>query len=201
MISPWLGIVLVLTALGCLMGGLRLYQRLAQPHPEVLRKILHVGMGLVTLSFPWLFDRFWPVLVLAVLSVALLGSLRLFSALKRSLGSVVSGVARASLGDIYFPVAVTVLFLLFLNGPGTPSDSHTLADFDRRAILYCVPLLLLTLADAAAALVGVSYGRLRYETVDGVKSAEGSLAFFTSAFFCIHVPLLLCTDGAEPSRC
>ena len=32
------------------------------------------------------------------------------------------------------------------------------------------------------------------DTVDGQKSAEGSVAFFTVAFFCAHVPLLLGTD-------
>jgi phytol kinase len=55
-------------------------------------------------------------------------------------------------------------------------------------------VLLLTLADAAAALVGIRYGQLRYLTADGVKSAEGSFAFFTCSFLCIHIPLLLCTD-------
>jgi phytol kinase len=186
MISPWLGIAVVLLALGGLMGGLRLYQRLAQPHPEVVRKFLHVGMGLVTLSFPWLFDQAWPVILLAVLSIVLLASLRLVGALKESLGSVVSGVARASLGEIYFPLAVSVLFVLFL-------QQREMA-FERRAVLYCIPVLLLTLADAAAALVGVRYGRWCYATEDGVKSAEGSVAFFTCAFFCTHVPLLLFTD-------
>jgi phytol kinase len=186
MMAPWLGIALVLAVLGGLMAGLRIYQRLAAPHPEVVRKFLHVGMGLVTLSFPWLFDRAWPVLVLAFLSVALLTSLRLVGVLKKGLGSIVGGVARASLGEIYFPVAVAVLFLLFLRHEDWP--------FERRAILYCIPVLLLTLADAAAALVGVIYGRRHYETADGAKSVEGSFAFFACAFFCIHIPLLLATN-------
>src|SRR5262249_18012010 len=155
---------------------------LASPHPEVVRKLLHMGMGLVTLSFPWLFDETWPVIVLAVLSIALLTSARLVAGLKSSLGSVVSGVARASLGEISFPVGVAVLFVLLIHGGAAP--------FDLRAVLYCIPVLLLTLADAAAALIGITYGRLQYPTADGVKSAEGSVAFFACAFFCTHVPLL-----------
>ena len=47
---------MVLLALGVLLGGLTLCRRWAAPHPELLRKLLHAGMGLVTLSFPWLFD-------------------------------------------------------------------------------------------------------------------------------------------------
>jgi phytol kinase len=61
-------------------------------------------------------------------------------------------------------------------------------------LLYGIPILLLTLADAMAALVGVRYGHAHYETSDGRKSIEGSIAFFLVAFFCVHVPLLLFAD-------
>ena len=57
----WLGMAIVLAALGSLLASLRLYQKWASPHAELLRKLLHVGMGLVSLSFPWLFDSSWPV--------------------------------------------------------------------------------------------------------------------------------------------
>ena len=52
----------------------------------------------------------------------------------------------------------------------------------------------MTLADAVAALVGITYGKLRYVTGDGFKSAEGSVAFLSIAFLSVHVPLLLFTD-------
>jgi phytol kinase len=184
--NPWLGIALVLAALALLLGGLRLFQKCATPHPELVRKILHVGMGLVAVSFPWLFDASWPILLLAALSLGGMLALRLVKGLRTSVGTVVSGVDRTSLGEIYFPLAVAILFHLYLFenelGPAY------------RVVLYCIPLLLLTLADAAAALVGIYYGRLRYTTADGLKSTEGSLAFFLCAFLCVHVPLLLATD-------
>jgi phytol kinase len=184
-VNPILGIIFVLAILGGLMGGLRLYQTLAAPHPELVRKLLHIGMGLTTLSLPWLFDTAWPVLVLAGLSIVALGALRILSNFRAGLGNVLSAVARSSLGEIYFPMAVTALFLLYLYvDPENPA----------RLMLYCIPILLLTLADAAAALIGISYGRLHYETADGQKSAEGSLAFFTCAFLVVHIPLLLFTD-------
>ncbi len=186
MVNPWIGMALVLAFLGGLMGGLRAYQTLGSPHPELVRKLLHMGMGLVTLTFPWLFDESWPVLTLAGLSIVGLLSLRFARTLGGGLGSVVAGVNRVSLGEIYFPIAVAILFVLFLNeDPEKP---------ERRLVLYCVPILLLALADAAAALVGVGYGRWRYTTADGEKSVEGSIAFFTLAFFCVHVPLLLLTE-------
>jgi phytol kinase len=103
--------------------------------------------------------------------------------LKEGLGDVLGAVARDSLGEFYFVVSVAVLFVLT---HGEPEPLGT--------ILYCVPLLILALADAVAALVGIRYGQVQYHTVDGRKSAEGSVAFFTVAFFSAHVPLLLATE-------
>jgi phytol kinase len=175
MMNPWLGMGLVLGALTVLMGALHAYGARCHPHPEVPRKLLHVGMGLVTLTFPWLFAATWPVWTLAGLSALLLGALKLPSPLQRRLGGVLDGVARASLGDLYFPLSVAIVFQLT----------------DRDPLLYCIPLLLLTLADAVAALIGIFYGHVHYPAVGGWKSVEGSIAFFLVAFFSTHVPLLL----------
>jgi len=181
----WLGIAIVLTALGGLLGGLRVYQIFSTPHPELLRKCLHVGMGLVAISFPWLFDESWPVLVLGAISLVGMAAMRTVKTLSTSVGMVVSSVGRVSLGEIYFPVAIAVQWHLYL---------YAVAPDEYRVLLYCIPLLLLTLADAAAALVGVNYGNQQYETSEGMKSAEGSLAFFLCAFLCVHIPLLLGSD-------
>lgn len=177
MMSPWLGIALVLATLLGLLLLLRLYRRLAAPHPEVLRKLLHVGMGLVTLSFPWLFSAIWPVWVLAGCSLLMLAAVRFIGPLRASLGGVVDGVSRSSLGDFYFPISVALVF--------------TLAD--RNPLLYVIPILVLTLADAVAALIGIFYGHRHYTSLAGEKSLEGSVAFFTVAFLSMHVPLLLFT--------
>jgi phytol kinase len=184
-INPWLGMGAVLAALGGLTAGLRFWQVRGGPHPELVRKLLHMGMGLVTLSFPWVFASAWPVVLLAVLAVAGLLLLRL-----TPLGAVLSAVKRPSFGEVYFPVAVAVLFVLYAAADWRPAD--------HRLVLYLVPVLLLAIADAAAALIGVGYGRYHYATSDGAKSAEGSVAFYMSAFFCVHVPLLLLTGVGRP---
>jgi phytol kinase len=177
MLNPWFGMGLVLLGLVGLMGGLRLWQRSGRPHPELVRKLLHVGMGSVALSFPWLFADTWPVLLLAAITAPGMLALRLSRRLKERLGGVIGGVARSqSLGEVYFPLGVAGLFWLAWDKP----------------LLYCIALLLLAVADAAAALVGVRYGRLRFAA--GEKSAEGSLAFFVAAFWCAYLPLLLWGD-------
>jgi phytol kinase len=178
MVKPWLGVGLVTLLFAALMSGLRAARRARATDPEAIRKSLHVGMGLATLALPWLFVERWPVLFLATLFTLFLITLRVFAPLRRRFGGVIDGVARDSLGDVGFPVAVGCVFLL--------------SDGDR--LLFCIPMLILALADAAAALVGTRYGRLRYVTPDGHKSIEGSLAFLVVAHLSAHTPLVLFTD-------
>ncbi|MXW18443.1 MAG: hypothetical protein F4123_11595 [Gemmatimonadetes bacterium] len=173
-----LAMAALLAALAILLVVLKAAESRGHLHPESLRKGVHVGMGLVVLPLPWIFDRAWPVIVLAVLACGALVATRSIRSLRGGIGTVLGGVGRDTLGEIYFPIAVTVLFVL---GRG---------DW----LLYVVPILMLTLADAVAALVGVRYGLFQYQTSEGTKSLEGSLAFFLVAFFSAHLPLLLLTD-------
>lgn len=178
MLHPWLGIALVLAILLGAMAALKAYARRCAPHPEWVRKLLHMSMGLVTLGFPWLFSESWPVLVLATCACAYFAALRVPGPLQRHLGGVLDSVERDSPGEIYFALAVAILFVLARGD----------------VVLFTIPVLLLTFADAVCALIGVRYGRLRYPTGEGEKSAEGSAAFFAVAFGCAHVPLLLFTQ-------
>lgn len=175
MVSPWLGMGLVLGALGGTAAGLRRFQCRRRPHPETVRKLFHVAGGVVCLGLPWLFDD--PRPVAALTGIATLGFLviRLARPLRRTIGSVVHAVARPSLGDLGFPLGVGLLFVL--------SDGDPLR--------FGVPVLVLTFADPAAALVGMRWGHHTYETLDGRKSLEGSSAFFVVALLCAAIPLLV----------
>ena len=173
-----LGIAGVLAALGLVFGGLRWVQVRYDTDPEWTRKLAHVLMGVVTLTFPWVFDTFWPVAVLGGVAVMLMVVVRSVDDVRTSVGSVIHSVGRHSYGEIYFPIAVVALFALAGDDP----------------VLYSVPLLTLGFADPAAALVGLRHGQVFYGTSDGTKSGEGSAGFFLVAFFCTHVPVLLFTS-------
>lgn len=181
MLNPWLGIFLVATSLAGLIAALHVFQKSHAPHPELVRKLLHITMGLVALSFPWIFAASWPVWVLAIISMSGLLMLKAHRGLKKQLGNVIHGIQRESLGELYFPLAVAILFDIT----------------EGNAILFCVPVLVLALADATAALVGVFYGKLHYTTAEGDKSIEGSVAFFFVTFLSVHIPLLLFTDTSR----
>lgn len=178
MLTPWIGIPTILAALAGLLAGLRRYRAWAEVEPEWTRKIAHVAMGGVTLTFPWVFEAVWPVVVLAALALVLMIGLRIFDPLHEAMGQALYGVDRASYGEICFPIAIGLLFFLSRGDP----------------ILFCVPILLLGLADPAAAAIGLRHGKILYTTDEGIKSGEGSAGFFLVAFFCVHIPLLLGTE-------
>ena len=134
--------------------------------PEALRKCVHVALGLYCLSFPLIFEETWQVATVCGIAILLMLALRIGRARSEGLGSVLHGVGRESYGEILFAASVALLF--HLKG--------------ERDILYLLPIATLTLADAAAAIVGSQYGRRIFHIEDGTKSFEGTTIFFLLAW-------------------
>jgi len=166
-------ILILSTWFTILFGAVELWRRLLHPNTETTRKASHIASGLSALIFPFIFNSSQPVFILCVLSVVLMSAGKYAGALRS-----VHGVARQTYGTSYFPIAVFVIFWL---------------SQDQRAY-YVISILVLTLADASAALIGKTYGTLQYSVEDDKKTLEGSFAFLTATFLCVHVPLLLMTN-------
>jgi phytol kinase len=171
--STWLAIAAALAAFLLLFLALQVLAQTAPGRPEITRKLLHTGSGLLTLAFPFLFREAWPVLLLTGASALIVAAARFVPVVRMRVGEVTGGVGRTTYGELYFPLAVALLFLI------------TLGD---DPLLFVIPVLVLTLADTASAVVGMRYGVTRY--FGARKSLEGSAAFAVAAFFCVHVPLL-----------
>ena len=140
--------------------------------PEVSRKTVHLLGGLTALTFPYLFQSHWTVFGLA------LGFLAIGVVTKRAgLLQSVHGVARASSGAFYFPLAIYLIFVLSRARP----------------VLYFIAILVMSISDTLAALVGGTYGRVKFQVEGNLKSLEGSTVFFVVTFLCVHLPLLLVT--------
>ena len=148
------------------------WRHCGSPPFEWTRKLVHFGGGLVSLTLPWIVRSHWTVLVLGILFAAII-------LLTRRMGLLASvhGVSRSSQGGIYFPIAVYGMFLLAADQPA----------------FYLISLAALVVSDALAALVGSSYGRVRYRVEGDRRSIEGSLVFFLATFLAVHLPLLLMT--------
>ena len=176
--SPWAAIGLFSIGMLVLIGILAVLKKTTRLSAETVRKFFHLGGGAAALTLPWLFDSLWPVAVLAGMCVLLFLTLRLVPRLREGPGQVLQSVTRQSVGEFSFLFGVLAVFAI-------ASDD---------VVIYSIGILVLAIADTAAALVGVFYGQHAYEVPGGKKSAEGSSAFLLTAFLCAHVPLLLFTD-------
>jgi phytol kinase len=176
-VPQWTACAAAFGAFLLLLVGLDAYARGSGAPAEVTRKLLHSGSGALTLTFPFLFRDLWPVLLLTGTSAGLLAAVRFVAPLRARLGAVANRVARPTLGELYFPLAVAVIFCFTRNEP---------------PLLFVIPILILTLADSICAIVGGRYGTIRLPR--SRKTLEGSAAFAVVAFLCVHAPLLLWSD-------
>lgn len=178
-LSPWAGAAIVLGLTGLLLGVVTWWRTAARPAGEHTRKAVHVGMGTIATTLPWLFEGTVPVLSLAGgLAIAFV-ALKLF-ARRSALGEAMHDVGRDSRGDLYFAVSVAALWVL--------------AGGDR--LLFVVPVLVLTLGDATAALVGRHYGRRFFDDRRAGKTFEGSAALVVVTLLAVAAPLTLAGRAA-----
>lgn len=171
----WLAVAGVLTVLFIGLPVIRMLVKMAGASPEVARKSIHVAMGLTCASFPWIFEGPLPVWILAAIATIPLAVIRSLPSLRQGIGSALHGIERPSYGEVLFAPAVAAVF--------------SLAGEDR--VLYLVPILILTIADAAGALVGTRWGKRRYGSGNGFKTVEGSIFFCLTAFLCAVLTLVL----------
>ena len=170
-----LHVLLLLGAAAGMIAGLRWLQQKHGLEPELVRKMFHVGGGIIGLTLPWLFDSIVPVIVLAAAIAGGFLAMRRNATLRAGVGQVLHAVHRESVGEFCYVVSLVLLFWL--------------ARGDK--LLFSIPLLILALADTFAALIGEQYGRLLLRQEGAGKSYEGVASFFLTAFFCVHVPVLL----------
>jgi len=138
-----------------------LYQK-RELEAEHTRKIVHAGSGLLSLSFPFLFDS---SLYVAVLCGSFLGIL--YGSKKLNLLNSIHGVERKTAGAFWFPAVVAACFVSYQY-------------FGNLAFFY-LPILTLALADPAACLIGKKYPIRKFNFTGSQKSLGGAMGFFLVA--------------------
>ena len=136
-------------------------KRVKDLDPEKTRKLVHFGAGPIILSFPWIVRSSHTVGLLCITFF-----LMLWIGKKTGWLSGVHSVERETSGAFLYPFAV---WLCFGVSKGEP-------------LLFCLPIAILAIADAGAALIGQKHGTHQYAVYDGMRSLEGSLTFFVLAF-------------------
>ncbi|HEX8569320.1 MAG TPA: hypothetical protein VF699_05285 [Caulobacteraceae bacterium] len=178
-------LLLALVLFGVTQAGRRL-----RLQPEIARKLIHVGLGAYCLTFPAVFEHTWEVAAVCGLAVIVFLFVRR-GRLRTAMGEGLHGVERSSYGEILFAISVLLLFHL--------KDGHEILrqlglQTTPQPILYILPILVLTLCDAACAVVGANYGRAKFHVEAGIKSWEGVVVFVVTAWLLSLIALLLFSD-------
>lgn len=142
--------------------------------PESSRKSIHVLGGLGCLLFPILVESWVSVLIMSIIFGIFFYAGERFQLLKS-----LSSVKRKSLGSLLFPIAILFLFITA----------------QKQMWLYASSLLVLVLADTAAALAGTQFGKVTYATCETQKkSLEGSLSFALIAYAAVFSSMVFLSD-------
>lgn len=160
------------------MGFLTLIESRGEIGNELKRKAFHVGSGLTALSFPIYLNSPWIIISATVIVLGWMTAVRVSPSLRRIFGGCLHDSGRISYGEIYFAISLASLLMLTADQP----------------LLYVIPVLILTLADAAAAIVGRLFPLGPLRGLAKGKTACGSATFLVVAFLITHVALLCFTD-------
>jgi len=174
--------------LALVLWGVARLSKVARLDPEIGRKLVHISLGLYCLTFPFVFSNAWEVGATCALAVGVFLLAR--GRMRDSLGGGLHAVERTSYGELLFAVSVGLLFWL--------KDGHFIMSAQDKPtigpVLYILPILILTLCDAASAVVGSQYGKRVFRIEEGSKSVEGVVVFAVTAWLVSLIVFLLLTD-------
>jgi phytol kinase len=125
------------------------------------RKVIHIGVGMMSWFLPFLFTNPWPF-------VFACGAFMIINLLDWRYGffSAMQSSHRSNLGTVYFPLAAAVVAIVFWEQPP----------------LMVAALMPLTWGDGLAPVVGAAYGRRFYRIHTSTRTLEGSAGFFIAGF-------------------
>jgi phytol kinase len=124
------------------------------------RKFLHIMVGNVLFILP-LFDTGWVMTFLAAAPFIVLTFLMSPYSLIKSVKNKMSESGHG-LGLVYYAISWTVLALFFFDQPW----------------IIAVGIAAMSYGDGMASLVGMNYGKIKYNLTGDDKSLEGSLTMF-----------------------
>lgn len=143
---------------------------------ELARKLPHVTTGLLAaiwvLNLSYVFIIYFNIAVIII--AAILKKLGIFNHIRE--------VGRISWGEFFIPIGIIVTSLL---NPST--------------WVFCAAMLLMGLADAAAAVVGSQWGKHYFVYMGHKKSIEGSAAFLLVATIITVLLVFTVPSGLENS--
>lgn len=162
-VSLWLQLGLVVTWIGLVGLSAEWLYRTKLASPEVVRKVVHIGVGNVMLLAWWLQTPAWLGIGASIAFSAIA-----FLSYRFPILPGINGIGRKSLGTFFYAVSIGVLIGYFWT-----------IEQPEYAVLG---VLVMTWGDGLAALVGQRFGKHPYTLWGIQKSWEGSLTMAISSF-------------------
>mgnify|MGYP006278189427 CR=1 FL=1 len=129
---------------------------------KITRRFVHVGVGLAICTTPFLLDNWLPPLLLAGIFI-----IANSFAIKNKMMSGIHSANRISYGTVFFPISYMILILIFWN---------------KHPEIIVISMLLLTISDPIAAIIGEKYGESFTTFLHDKKSFRGLIGVFVSSF-------------------
>lgn len=136
---------------------------------KLMRKIVHVGVGVMVLASPFIFTSNIPPIILAAFFFCLN-----FFAIKYNLLQSIHGTERVSYGTVYFPMTFMILSYFYWDQP----------------VIFISAMCILTFSDTLAASIGQTSSN-KLDIWHDEKSLRGMGTMFISSFIFVAFVLFL----------
>jgi phytol kinase len=157
--NNWVGLLICVTYIFGIIGLGEALRRWRGYGSEFTRKVIHIGVGMLSWVLHLLFDVPWFFIAACFVFMVI----NLLDWRYGFFASMASG-DRANLGTVYFPLAAGVVALVFWDRPP----------------LMVAALMPLTWGDGLASVTGRIYGTRSYVVHANQRTVEGSAGFFVA---------------------
>ncbi len=158
--NDWTGFIICLAYIFGLIAFAELLRRKFSYTSDFTRKVIHIGVGMLSWALPFLFDEPW-LFILACLGFAVLNLVDW----RFGFFTAMSSSHRENLGTVYFPLAAAAVAYVFWDTPP----------------IMVASLMPLALGDGLAPVIGRAFGKHTYQVHTSTRSYEGSIGFFIAA--------------------
>lgn len=172
----WLTLVGVTGGLLLFIAVAEIVRKFQHFSAEFTRKLVHISVGVLIFFAPTLFSYSLPAIVLAVTFIVVN-----YAAIRLGLFKSMHDTGRKSYGTVYYPLAFLLLVVfLWYSDP----------------VVISASMLVLALADAAAAIVGENVKHPhRYNLSGDGKTVQGSTAMFVTTFAAVLASVAFLSKG------
>jgi phytol kinase len=174
--NNWLGLLICVIYVFGIIGIAETLRRWRGYSSDFTRKVIHIGVGMMSWILHSLFDTPWYFIV-TCFGFMILNLLDWRYGFFASMASA----DRSNLGTVYFPLSAGAVALLFWDRPP----------------LMVAALMPLTWGDGLAPVVGRIYGRRSYKVYNSTRTVEGSAGFFIASLLFTWLAIWIVAGSPE----